>query len=160
MGAPLYEAATKKVPGRAFIDIWKERNLQEHFDRAKRMIMLATQIAHPDPNLPISLTTDASKVGMAGCLAQFSNNTWHPLGFWSKKFKPNETNWSTFRRELLAVKEAIRHFIPEIDGKELIVFTDHLPLLGAFKSQNSLRHDPIAYNHLLEISNWTSTIKH
>ena len=79
--APLYRAATEKVPGRSFIDIWKERNLQADFENAKQMLMLATQIAHPDPNLPISLTTDASKTAMAGCLAQFAHGRWNPLGF-------------------------------------------------------------------------------
>ena len=32
--------------------------------------------------------------------------------------------------------------------------------MGAFKNQESLRHDPIALNHLLEDSNWTSDIRH
>ena len=30
--APLYEAATKKQPGRTFTDIWKSDNLQQHFE--------------------------------------------------------------------------------------------------------------------------------
>merc|ERR1711951_74610 len=85
---------------------------------------------------------------------------WQPLGFWSQKLKPNQTRWSTFKRELLAIKEAIRHFMAEIDGRLLTVFTDHAPICGAFRNQDSLRHDPTALNHLLEISNWTTDIRH
>ena len=49
-------------------------------------------------------------------------------------------------------KQGIRHFLPEVDGRHFILFTDHHPLLGAFKSPNNQTHDSIAFNQLTEIS--------
>ena len=157
---PLYQWATKKTPGRKFVDVWKEENLQHYFDLAKRMIMMATQLVHPDPACPLAMRTDSSNYAMGGCLEQFTNNKWEPIGFWSKSLKPSEATWSTYRRELYAVQQCVRHFISEIDGRKLTVYTDHRPIIHSFYNQDSMKHDPIARNQLLEISNWVSEIKH
>lgn len=157
---PLYQAATKKTPGTKFEEIWKKQNLQKDFDRAKQMLMLACELTLPDPNLPLALVADASASSIGASLEQLENGKWTPLGFWSKSLNPAQCAWSTFRRELLAIKEGIRHFIDEIDGRALIIFTDHKPLLGAFGSQNSMKHDPIAMNHIMEISNWSQDVRH
>ena len=117
-------------------------------------------LAHPDPAAPIALTTDASKLGIGGVLEQFSNGIWQPLGFWSRHLKPAQHKWSTFRRELYAVQQGLRHFITEVEGRHLVIFTDHKPLLGAFKSPELQPHDPIASNQLQEISMHTNDIRY
>ena len=91
--------------------------------------MLATQLAHPDPGCPLAMRTDSSNYAMGGCLEQFVAGKWEPLGFWSKTLKPSESTWSTYRRELYAVQQCIRHFITEIDGRKLEIHTDHLPII-------------------------------
>ena len=72
---PLYEAATKKT-GTSFPKYWQENNMEEHFQNAKRLLMAACQLEHPDPNSPLALTTDASKYAMGGVLEQFSRGQW------------------------------------------------------------------------------------
>ena len=58
-----------------------------------------------------------------------------------------------FRRELLAIKEAVRHFKVEIAGRHLTVLTDHKVIVDALKTQNTQPFDPIAsYNHIMEHS--------
>ena len=56
----LYSAATKKIPGKTFAQIWEEQNLDIPFERSKKMLLKATELNHPDPNAPLALTTDAS----------------------------------------------------------------------------------------------------
>merc|ERR1711951_340776 len=97
---------------------------------------------------------------MGAVLEQLEAGRWRPIGFWSKKFKPNQSRWSTFKRELCAIKEAVRHFLAEIDGRRLTIWTDHLPIIGAFRNQDALKHDPIALGHLLEVANWTNDVRH
>ena len=80
------------------------------------------------------------------------------IGIFSKNLPEDKRRWTTFRRELLSVKDGIRHFINEIDGRELIVFTDHRPLVSAFHS-NSMKHDVIAQNHIQEVSLWTNDVR-
>ena len=101
---PLYDIATKKIPGKTFTQIWKENNMQSTFEAAKEMLKQACELAHPDVSAPIALTTDASKSAIGGVLEQFSDGMWQPLGFWSRHLKDSETRWSTFRRELYAVQ--------------------------------------------------------
>ena len=54
----------------------------------------------------------------------------------------------------------MRHFQTETDGRHLIVFTDHKPILGAFKAPHAQPYDPIAAQHIQEISMWTSDIRY
>ena len=156
---PLYEVATKKLTETAFIKIWTDQKLQENFEVAKQLLVQACELCHPDPNNPIAITCDASKYAIGAVLEQFSEGKWMPLGFWSRHLKPATQKWSTFRRELLAVKEAMRHFQPETEGRHVIIFTDHKALLGAFKSPSSQAHDPIAANHIQEVTAFTNDIR-
>ena len=156
---PLYEAATRKMTRKSFTTIWEEEGLQTSYDEAKAMLMKCVQLAHPDHSAPIALTTDASQYAIGGVLEQFSGGVWQPLGFWSKHLKPDKQRWTTFRRELYALHQSVRHFQREIDGKHLVCFTDHKALLGAFTNPASQYHDPIASNHLAEVSMWTNDVR-
>ena len=70
---PLYSAATEKVPGVKFVQIWKERNLDVPFENAKKLLMLACKLVYPDPSLPICLRTDASKYGLGAVLETYQD---------------------------------------------------------------------------------------
>ena len=103
---PLYSAATTKLGSKVtFKQYWKEKGLLDIFKMSKRMIMAATQIAHPDPAAPIALTTDASKVNIGGVLEQFVQGKRQPPGFWSRHLKTNQKAWTTFKRELYAIQQ-------------------------------------------------------
>ena len=156
---PLYEAATKKA-GPGFKTYWKDNDMESHYQNAKRLIMAACQLEHPDPNAPLAITTDASKYALGGVLEQYTRGQWRPLGFWSRHLKADKSRWTTFRRELLAIKDGIRHFISEIDGRQLTVYTDHKPILGAFDNPSSQQYDAIAMNHLEEIGQRTGDIRY
>ena len=80
-------------------------------------------------------------------------------GILVQAFKARQQTWSTFRRELYAVQQAMRNFLPEFNGRHLKVFTDHKALLGAFKQPTSQAYDPIAEKHINEITQWTSDIR-
>merc|ERR1712155_65877 len=129
-----------------------------HYNNAKNLLKQAANLTLPDPSLPLALTTDASKTSIGAVLEQYEAGQWRPMGYFSKKLPPEKQRWSTFRRELLAAKDAIRHFIAEIDGRHVVLYTDHRPLLSAFKS-NSMRHDVVAQNHIQEISQWTQDVR-
>ena len=157
--APLYEAATK-VPAKDFSKHWTANNLQNDFDKAKKLLTLATELVHPDPQLPLALVTDASKEAIGGCLQQLDKGQWQPLGFFSRQLKSNEKNWSCFKRELYAVQQSIRHFLSEINGRHLTVYSDHLPLISAFKNPQSMQFDQVALNQLNEVGQWTQDVRY
>ena len=64
-----------------------------------------------------------------------------------------------YRRELLAIQQAIRHFSTEIQGRHLVVFTDHKAIVGSFKSPNAQLNDAIASNKIMEIAQYTSDVR-
>ncbi len=64
------------------------------FNRTKEVLAVATLLAHPKPDAPTCLMTDASSSAVGAVLRQLVKNTWHPIAFFS--------NYITFDRELLA----------------------------------------------------------
>ena len=65
---------------------------------------------------------------------------------------PSPQEQKNFLGFLGPVQQAMRNFLPEFNGRHLIVFTDHKALLGAFKHPTSQAYDPIAENHINEIA--------
>ena len=58
------------------------------------------------------------------------------------------------------MKYPIRHFVDDINGRRVILYTDHEPLLGSWNNPNLQSHDPIALNAINEIAQWTSDVRH
>ena len=81
--------------------MWTTEALQA-FYLIKDMLAEATLLAHPKPDAPLCVMTDASNVAVGLVLQQF-NNVWQTLSYFSRKLKPAETKYSTFDRELLAI---------------------------------------------------------
>ena len=142
-----------------FAEQWKQANLDENFVEAKKLLTLACQLAQIDPAAPLALTTDASLYSIGAVLEQYTDGVWQPLGFWSRQLKPSESKWNTFKHELYAVQQGLRHFLTEGEGHHIIMYSDHKPLIGAFKAKDPMPHNPIARNHILEILNFTSDIQ-
>ena len=160
---PLYKIATcklRKVKGE-FDKIWSDSKIvQNAFIDAKTLLTKAVRLNYPVPSAQLALSTDASKVCLGASLDQWVNGAWSPLGFWSKSLRPEQQRYSTYRRELLAIKHAIRHFIHEINGRHLVVYTDHLPIIGSWRNPDLQAHDAVAMNALNEISQWVTDIRH
>ena len=161
---PLYKLATcniKKTKGNTFQDIWNNSDkVRNAFIDAKTLLTKAVTLNYPIPSAPIALSTDASKVCLGASLDQLVNGEWRPLGFWSKSLRPEQQRYSTYIRELMAIKHALRHFINDINGRELRIYTDHKPIIGSWKTPELQIHDPKALNAINEISQWTSDIRY
>ena len=75
------------------------------------------------------------------------------VGYWSKHFKKEQVRWSTFERELYAVQQGLRHFRSEVEGRHVVVWTDHQPLVYAVKAE-SLPHLGKCHRQLIEIAQY------
>ena len=116
------------------------------------MLTKAVTLTFPVPSAPLALSTDASQTCLGASLDQFVDGRWRPLGFWSKSLRPEQQRYSTYRRELLAMKWAVRHFIDDINGRSLVIYTDHRPLVGSWNNVDLQSHDSVALNAINEIS--------
>ena len=129
------------------------------FSNIKEALAKASLLAHPKPEAPTSIITDASDIAVGAVLQQYIGNSWCPIAYFSRKLKPSETRYSTFDRELLAVYLAIKHFRHFVEGRTFHILTDHKPLTFALAT-NSERHTPRQIRHLDYISQFTSDIRY
>lgn len=151
---PIYKALSNK-PKQL---VWT-KELQSSFDEAKAALAKAVTLVHPQPQAPVSLTTDASDNAVGGVLEQRVNGSWQPLAFFSRQLRQAEKKYSTFDRELLALHLAIRHFRYFLEGRAFTAYTDHKPLTFAFKKIAepwSARQQ----RHLTNISEYTTDVQH
>lgn len=129
------------------------------FQRCKQDLANIATLQFPLPDAPLSLTVDASDIGIGAALQQLSKGTWRPLAFFSRKLTSAERRYSTYDRELLAAYSAIRYFRHLLEGRPFILFTDHKPLTYAL-SQRPDKASPRQLRHLDFIAQFTSDIRH
>uniref|UniRef100_A0A5S6Q037 RNA-directed DNA polymerase n=1 Tax=Trichuris muris TaxID=70415 RepID=A0A5S6Q037_TRIMR len=113
--------------------VW-EPSAIDAFNAAKSALVNATTLEHPDPTALLALMVDASDQAIGAVLQQRVGGEWRPLSFFSKRLQEHQKRYSTFGRELLAVYAAVKHFRSTVEGRELIVYTDHKPLVRAFEN--------------------------
>ena len=104
--------------------------------------------------------TDASQHSIGAVLMQRNHSgKWSPLGYMSRHLPIDKVAWSTCRRELLAAQSGLRYFIAEIYGRHCTIFSDHAPLVLAFKNPQGFQlHDPVAQRALMEIGQFTKDV--
>ncbi|KAK3756460.1 hypothetical protein RRG08_063126 [Elysia crispata] len=151
--APLYALAS----GKGQTIEWS-KDCQEAFDKAKTVLSKAVLLHHPQPDLPTSLTVDASNTAIGAQLEQRKGRSWVPLAFFSRKLSDSERKYSAFDRELLASYSAIKHFRHFLEGRSFTLYTDHKPLTPALRSQTD--RAPRQTRHLSLIAEFTSNIQH
>ena len=92
-------------------------------------------LVRPNPDAPTNNVTDASEVAARAVLQQLIDGEWHPIAYFSKKLKPQETRYGTFDRELSAIYLAVKHFQHFVEGRIFHVLTDHKPHTSALYSK-------------------------
>ena len=153
---PLFQA-TANQPGSKKLD-WTEE-MSSAFQKSKDNLANHVKLAHPNPKAQLSLSVDASEKAVGGVLQQKEGGVWKPLGFFSKALRNNQKKWSAFDRELLAAKIGVTHFKHLLAGREFTLFTDHRPLIHAFKKQTTPQSARQA-RHMAVIAEYTSDIQH
>ena len=81
-----------------------ERNA---FETLKKLVISRPVLVGYQPNIPVTLTTDASGTGWDAVLEQDE----HPVEFASGKWTPTEKRYSTTKRELKAMLMAVKNSI-------------------------------------------------
>lgn len=103
----------------------------------------------------MALYTDASNTSAGGVLHQLVAHKIQPLGFYSKTLG----NYSTYDRELAAMYQALKHFQYMVEGRDLRIYTDHLPLTRAFH-QRAEKAPPRQIRQLDSIGQFTTDIRY
>ncbi|GBM15678.1 Transposon Tf2-6 polyprotein [Araneus ventricosus] len=119
---PLVKLTKKNTPF-----VWSV-DCENAFNTVQEIILKKPTLKNFDPNLPISLITDASKIAICGILLQKKDNVYYPLEFFSRKLTPAECKYPSIRRELLAIYASVKHFHDQLLGEKFELLTDAKPL--------------------------------
>ena len=92
---------TKNVPF-----IWTAK-AQQSFNALKEVLVTAPVLKAFNPNCPILVTTDASRIAIGAVLEQEFPNGRHPVAFISKTLNPAEQNYALHNSEMLAIVYAV-----------------------------------------------------
>lgn len=97
----------------------------------KNQVAELTLLAHPVPNAPTALNTDASVIAIGAVLQQEIHGSLRPIAFFRKRLHPTQIKYSAFDHELLAIYEAIHRFRDFLEARNFHVLTDHKSLTFA-----------------------------
>ncbi|GBN76577.1 Retrovirus-related Pol polyprotein from transposon 17.6 [Araneus ventricosus] len=108
------------------------KECQQAFLKLKEEISSDRVLVPFDPELPVTLATDASPVGVAAVLSHIVDNVETPVAFASRSLTEAERNYSQLDRESLAIIFGVSHFMNYIYGQYFVLITDNQPLSRIF----------------------------
>ena len=101
----------------------------------KSFLTSAPVLAYPDFSKPFIVDTDASNGAVGGVLSQIRDGKEHPVAYCSRTLTKCERNYSTTRKELLAVVHALQKFRCYLD-ETFLLRTDHSALPWLWESKD------------------------
>jgi hypothetical protein len=107
--------------------VWKEEQ-EQAFIKLKRCLMSAPTLASPCDDGEYVLDTDASLYRLGAVLQQRQNGELHVISYASRLLSKTEQNYSTTRRELLAVIFGFKQFRQFLLGRHFLLRVDHSAL--------------------------------
>lgn len=111
---------------------------EEAFQRIKEAICSDNCVlALPDLDLPFTIITDASALGVGGCLMQESKGQLRPVAFTSRACTKGESTMCATELELLAILHCCQKFESYVQFSEINVQTDHSAIKQIFCMQNA-----------------------
>ena len=114
---------------------WTE--LHQAAFEALKLALVSAAAVHPfDPKLPVVVQTDASGYAVGAVLLQEVGESHRPVAFYSKKLDKHEVNYSTQKKEGLAVVLALKRWEHYLRGRVFDLETDHKSLLELKRSKD------------------------
>lgn len=128
--------ATLTYPLRSLLQ--KDKNFcwshecEKSFNKLKTEILTDRILMPYNESLPLTLTCDASPIGIAAVLSHIIDNVERPIAFISRALTKPEQNYSQLDREALAIIFAVEKFFMYLHGREFTLITDNRPLSRIF----------------------------
>ena len=122
IAAPLHKLTQKGVKWE-----WSPQ-CEKSFCLLKNQLCKSSWLTLPDWNADFTIDCDASDYAIGAVLSCEINKVEKPIYFASRLLAKPEINYSTTRKELLAVVWALEKFRPYIMGKHVNVRSDHSSL--------------------------------
>ena len=146
--SPLYSLLQKD-------STWKwEDEQQNAFDKSKELLTSSNLLIHFNPNLPITLSCDASNYGIGAVLAHcMADNSERPIAYASRSLTKSERNYSQLEKEGLACIFGVTKFHSYLFGHPFDLVTDHKPLLALLNE-----HKPTSPQASARVRRWSLSL--
>ncbi|KAL3583078.1 hypothetical protein D5086_017410 [Populus alba] len=115
---------------------WTE-HCKEAFVKLKSLLTSAPVIQPPDWSLPFEIMCDASDYVVGAVLGQRKDKKPYVIYYASKTLNSAQMNYTTTKKELLAVVFACEKFRSYVVGSPVIVFSDHAALKYLLSKKDS-----------------------
>ena len=115
---------TRKSSGKF---IW-DRSCQLAFAHLKDRLTSCPILVYPDFSSDFILDTDASDYGIGGVLSQVKNGQEQVIAYGSRALSKAERNYSTTKKEMLALVDFTKKFKPYLWGRKFVARVDHASL--------------------------------
>ncbi|XP_044756800.1 uncharacterized protein K02A2.6-like [Coccinella septempunctata] len=99
------------------------------FNQLKKIIIKEPVLSFYDPSKNLVLSVDACKDGLGAVLLQEGK----PIGYASRSLNNTQKSYAQIEKEMLAIVYGVKKFHQYVYGREIIVETDHKPLIHIFK---------------------------
>nr|GEU92516.1 reverse transcriptase domain-containing protein [Tanacetum cinerariifolium] len=109
----------------------------ESFQTLKRKLTEAPILIAPDWDMPFELMYDASDFSIGAFLGQCQEKHFRPIHYASKTMTEAESNYTTTKKEMLAVVYAFEKFRSYLIMNKSILYTDHFALKYLFAKKDS-----------------------
>ena len=104
---------------------WEDKH-QQAFDKLKEELLRAPLLGYFDPTKRLIIKTNASDHTTAAVISQEIEGGLQPLGFMSKKMTSAEQNYTIFKKEMLAIIQAVKEWRKYLEeSKTRAKITDH-----------------------------------
>ena len=128
---PLYELLEKDAKF-----VWSE-SCQKSFEELKYHLTTAPIVRAPNWQLPFEVMYDASDLAIEAVLGQREDGKPYVVYYASKNLNEAQKNYTTTKKELLAVVYALDKFRVYLVGSDIIIFTDNSALKYLLTKQDA-----------------------
>jgi len=109
---------------------WDEIH-EQSFRTMKNVLTSQPVLIMPNYSEEFHIWPDASVLAVGGILTQFKDGSHQPIHYISKKLSSAEKNYATIEREMMAIIYCLRKFRCYIEGRSIVIHSDHKPLVWA-----------------------------
>jgi len=119
---------------------WKWSREQEHaYKKVLEEISSDKVLIHYNPELPLTLATDASPYGISGVLShRLPDGLERPIAFSSRSLTKSELNYSQLDKEATAIYWSLQKFYQYCYGRKFTLITDNRPLASILHPDKQL----------------------
>ena len=133
---------------------------EQSFQASKDELSKPTVLALYNPESKTKLSADASSYGLGAVLLQEHDHEWKPVVYASRSLTETESRYAQIEKEALSITWGCEKFSDYILGKNILIETDHKPLVPLLSSKHLDSLPPRVLRFRLRLMRFSFSIIH